>query len=247
MPLPSSHSVAGRDPMPTTTRSAGSSVPSVNTTLSTCPSPRTSATPTPRRTSTPSSRCSRATSSPICSPSTAASGVGCGSTSTTSTPRLRRLAATSQPMKPAPTTTACCAADACSRSAMLSSNDRSTRMPSRSGKRRNAPRHQTGRDHQLVVAEHRSVGERHRLRGGVQAGGGRAQPQGDVLLVVPLARFERDVVDLFAQHFLGQRRPVVRQMHLVADDRDGAGVLRPAQLLGGPGGGKPAADDHDSV
>ena len=32
------------------------------------------------------------------------------------------------------------------------------------GKRRNAPRHQAGRDHQLVVAEHGPVGEGHRLR-----------------------------------------------------------------------------------
>ena len=87
--------------------SASSSVPSPSTTF--CDpvrSPLTSVTPTPQRTSTPSARCSRATSSPICSPSTEASGVGCGSTSTTSTPRLRRLAATSQPMNPAPTTTA---------------------------------------------------------------------------------------------------------------------------------------------
>ena len=81
----------------------------------------TSATPTPQRTSTPSARCSRATSAPICSPSTEASGVGCGSTRTTVDAQPRRLAATSQPMKPAPTTTACRAEPACSRSAMLSS------------------------------------------------------------------------------------------------------------------------------
>src|ERR1700743_3318093 len=103
--LPSSHSVAGRDPMPTTTRSAVSSVPSVSTTVSTWPSPRTSATLTPRYTPPPSSRCSRATNSPICSPSTEASGVGCGSTSTTSTPRLRRVAATSPSDKPCAITT----------------------------------------------------------------------------------------------------------------------------------------------
>ena len=42
-------------------------------------------------------------------------------------------AANSQPMKPAPTTTACRADDACLRNARLSSNERNTRMPSRSG------------------------------------------------------------------------------------------------------------------
>ncbi len=94
--------------MPTTTRSAASSLPSLSTTVLTWPfSPRTSATPTPVRTSTPSARCSRVTRLPTCSPSTEASGAGCGSTSTTSTPSLRRLAATSQPMKPAPMITAC--------------------------------------------------------------------------------------------------------------------------------------------
>ena len=46
---------------------------------------------------------------------------------------LRRLAATSQPMKPAPTTTARRAEPACLRSARLSSNVRSTWMPARSG------------------------------------------------------------------------------------------------------------------
>ena len=113
--------------------------------------------------------------------------------------------------------------------------------------RRNAPRHQPGRDDQLVVHEKGSVGESYRLCRGVQAGGGRTQPQDDVVLVVVRARFEGHVVDFFAQHLLGQRRPVVRQMRLVADDRDATGELGSAQLLGGPGGGKPAADDHNSV
>src|ERR1700682_6799891 len=132
-PLPPSHPVAGCEPIPTTTRSASSSVPSESTTCSTCPpAPRTSATPTPVRTSTPSARCSLATSDPVCSPSTDANGAGCGSTRTTCTPSPRRLAATSQPMKPAPTTTARRAEPACLRSARLSSNDRRTRIPSRS-------------------------------------------------------------------------------------------------------------------
>ena len=59
--------------------------------------------------------------------------MGCGSTSTTATPSLRRLAATSQPMKPAPTITALRAEDACPRRASASSSERSTRMPSSSG------------------------------------------------------------------------------------------------------------------
>ena len=57
---------------------------------------------------------------------TDASGDGCGPTSTTSTPLPRMLAATSQPMNPAPTTTARRAEPASLRSARLSSKDRST-------------------------------------------------------------------------------------------------------------------------
>ena len=121
MPLPSSQSVEGREPIPTTTTSASSSEPSASWTFSTWPVPVTPVTPTPQRTSTPSARCSRATNSPISVPSTDASGVGCGSTIVTSTPILRRLAATSQPMNPAPITTARLADPACARSASDSS------------------------------------------------------------------------------------------------------------------------------
>ena len=220
-------------------------MPSVSTTVSTCPWPRTSATPSPRRTSTPSSRCSRATSSPICSPSTAASGVRLRLDQHHVHPEAaqagRHLAAdeTGADDDGAPRGGRVLA----QRHALVERAQHPNALEV--GKRRNAPRHQPGGDDEFVVAEHRSVVERHRLLGRIETGGGRAQSQGDVLLVVPLARFEGHVVDLFAQHLLGQRRTVVGQMHLVADDRDAPGVFRPTQLLGGAGGGKPAAHDHD--
>ena len=82
------------------------------------------------------------------------------------------------------------------------------------------PGHQPGRDDQLVVAELVAVGQRHGLRGGIHRAHPVAEPHGDVVLLVELGRLERHVVHLGAQHFLRQRRPVVGQMVLVADDRD---------------------------
>ncbi|SHU59030.1 Uncharacterised protein [Mycobacteroides abscessus subsp. abscessus] len=125
-PDPSSQSIAGRLPIPRTTRSVSRRVPSDKVTDWTRSCPSTASTPTPTRTSTPSLRCSRATRSPSCWPIAANSGAGCGSTRTTSTPLARRVAATSQPMKPAPTTTARRAFSASPRSAKLSSAVRST-------------------------------------------------------------------------------------------------------------------------
>ena len=115
------------------------------------------------------------------------------------------------------------------------------------GKRRNAPRHQAGRDHEFVIAQRRSVVESDRLGRGVQAGDRRSEPQRDVLLVVELARFERYVVDFAAQYLLGQWWAVIGQMDFVADDGQRAGIARPAQLLSGPGRSESSADDQYSV
>ena len=112
--------------------------------------------------------------------------------------------------------------------------------------RRNALGHQACCDHQLVVAELAAVGQRDRLRGDVDGPCPLTEQHGDVVLVVELRGLERDVIGLTAQDFLGQRRPVVRQVVLVAEDGDRAGVLRPAQLLSGARRGQPAPDDHDS-
>ena len=78
-------------------------------------------------------------------------------------------------------------------------------------------------------------------------GGGRAEPQCDLVLVEPPAGLEGHLVGFVAEHLLGQRRPVVGQVRLVADDRDTTRVVRPAELLRGPGGGQAAADDQDSA
>ena len=133
MPLPSSHSVAGCDPMPTTTRSASSSVPSLSTDLldllgsadlgdpDAAPHVYAFGAVQPRHQRTDllaehrRERCR----------------LRLHQDDVDATPR--RLAATSQPMNPAPTTTACRAEPASLRSFRLSSKDRSTWMPGRSG------------------------------------------------------------------------------------------------------------------
>ena len=119
-------------------------------------------------------------------------------------------------------------------------------MPSQIRERRNALGHQARRDDQLVVGQLAAVGQRHCLRGGVHRPRAVAEQHGDVVLVVELGRLERDVVGLGAQHFLGQRRPVVGQMVLVADDGDRPGVLGTAQLFSGARGRQSAADDDDA-
>ena len=103
-----------------------------------------------------------------------------------------------------------------------------------------------GGDDQLVVAELAAVGECHRLRGGVDRPHAVAEPHGDVVVLVELRGPERHVVGLGAQHFLRQRRPVVRQVVLVADDRDGTAVFGPTQLFGSAGSRQSAADDDDA-
>src|SRR5687767_11849008 len=75
-PLPSSHSVFGVTPMPTTTTSASIREPSESATPATRDSPRTLVTTTPVRRSTPWSRCTAATMSPNVGPRMGASGTG---------------------------------------------------------------------------------------------------------------------------------------------------------------------------
>ena len=104
-PEPSSHSVLGNTPMPTTNKSVSMIVPSVSSTASICSRPCTAVTPTPHRKSTPFDRCTSATTSPTMFPTTRSKGAANDSIRVVSTPLPTAVAATSAPMKPAPTTT----------------------------------------------------------------------------------------------------------------------------------------------
>ena len=96
---------SGSTPMPTRTWSHASRRPSLRVSCSTRSAPVAAAMLAPRTTSTPSLRCRSANQVPTTGPSTAASGASAASTIVVCTPALAAAAATSWPMKPAPTMT----------------------------------------------------------------------------------------------------------------------------------------------
>ena len=99
---------------------------------------------------------------------------------------------------------------------------------------------------QVEVANDIAVGYRHGLGVGVQCSDAGAEPECDVVVGVELGRFERDIVGCGAQHVLRQRRPVIRQVLLVANDRDRTGVVSTPKFLGGAYGGESPADYDDA-
>ena len=105
-PLPSNQPIDGVTPMPTSTVSASTLVPSPRcTTARSGPTASMRTTWTLHRRSTPLRVCTPATAWPIASPSPRTSGAGRPSSTVTRQPRWRAVAATSSPMKPAPMTT----------------------------------------------------------------------------------------------------------------------------------------------
>ena len=104
-PQPASHAVSATAPIATSTVSASIARPSSRSSASTVPArpARTPAMRAPVITSTRSARCRSANQRPTSSPSTRHRGAGSVSTIVTSTPSRRAVAATSSPMKPAPT------------------------------------------------------------------------------------------------------------------------------------------------
>ena len=123
-PLASSHSVRGRTPTASRTRSAETEVPSERWT--TRPS-WTALTSTPPRSRTPSSPSHCARRAPASGPSRACCGRGSLATSVTSWPVARSDAAASHPMKPDPTTTTDRASATADRSSCPWAHDRSSR------------------------------------------------------------------------------------------------------------------------
>ena len=102
----------------------------------------------------------------------------------------------------------------------------------------------TGRDQQPVVRHLVAVGEPHPPGRHVQAGG--ARPRAATPHPIP-APGKRGAVGgrLPQQDLLGQRRPVVRLVRLVADQRQRPGEALLAQRLRGPQTGQRRADDDD--
>jgi hypothetical protein len=77
---------------------------------------------------------------------------------------------------------------------------------------------------------------------------GRAPPESQIEVEIVVRLFaQRDLLrlPLACEQLLGQRRPVVRQMALVAQHHQRAVVALVAQGLGGAKSGERGADDHD--
>ena len=84
---------------------------------------------------------------------------------------------------------------------------------------RQPPRPRTGQQHQLAVGDIAAVGQQHPARGTVDAGDPRAQPQRDLLFLVPGGGTDEDLLhrQAFGQVLLRQRWSVVRRHRLVTD------------------------------
>lgn len=108
-----------------------------------------------------------------------------------------------------------------------------------------AARAQAGGDDQLVVGQRAVVGQPEPTRFGVDADGLGVQPQVDVFLGEELTRPQRGVIGFAAHELLGQRRTVVRQPRLVADEDQLALVAGATQLLRGAQAREAGPDDHD--
>src|SRR6185437_13392639 len=91
-----------------------------------------------------------------------------------------------------------------------------------------------GCEQQLVVRQGRPVGERDLVRGGVDRGRVCTEAKVDVVFVVPLLAQRDRVVERAGagQVALGQRRPFVRQVRFVTDERQAAFVAVTAQRFG---------------
>ena len=167
-------------------------------------------------------------------------------------PRPRHVAATSAPMKPAPTTaTRLGPASSAARMATQSSRVRRVWTPARwsvPGRRRGAG---PGGDHEPVVRQPVAAAELHRPG---RRGRGRwpccpRRQSRSRSSIEPTATPSAVASGGLraGEHLLGQRRPVVGAVGLVADDRDGADVTASPQLLRRPEAGQRRADDDDAL
>jgi hypothetical protein len=103
----------------------------------------------------------------------------------------------------------------------------------------------SGGDEHAIVREHAAVGEAHALVLRVELDGGDAEPPLDPLDRAPARQGRARRRDPAGEHGLRQRRAIVREMGLVADDRQFAAEALGAQRLGRAKPGQRGADDDD--
>ncbi len=171
-------------------------------------------------------------------------GTRSGATRVTGMPRMAREAAASQPMNPAPITTAESASTLPVRSRFASDNDlnRYARSPPGTGSGVGAEphaRYQRGVRVTLFVDDD-GPGSKIDVRDP-------CAHELDAMLGIPLLRMQRDVVCVSAEELLAQRRPRVRRVLVHGENPDGRlGVAAPEGLCG-PDAGRPAADDDQRL
>ena len=229
-------------PTPVTTTSAGTSEPSASRT----PAASMPVTETPQRSSVPCSACSRAQTAASSGPSTGVSGNGKASKTTTSRPSERHVEATSAPMNPAPTIATRTPGTKAARK-----RERVVDRPQRVGafEARQRARAAAGGDDDAVRVHRTAVRKEHPAVPRLQGRGPHAEPevQRQRREVAGVEQFQRSARGRPGEERLGQRRPVVGQVRLFADQHDAAVVTLRAQLLRGADPGERSADDRDAL
>jgi hypothetical protein len=165
------------------------------------------------------------------------------STTVTSSPRLRAVAATSQPMKPAPTTTS--REGGAQRQRVLEVAQHVHAVELQRVLARPVARTRAGGDQQLAVAQGLPTGQRELVVLVVKVRRPLAQPPDDV----EITPGQRGLLGflLAGQQLLGQRRARVREVLLLPHDDHVAVVLGAPDRLRGAQPGQRCPDDDDRV
>ena len=233
--------------MPTTTTSASTAEPSVSRTCSTRPVPSIAADADAQSELDAVVAVQlRAGQAHRRARGLAANGTGRASRTVTSQPRPRAVAATSEPMNPAPTTTTRGEPDRERRPQREALVERAQHVDAvELGLVRAAADHRPRGDDQAVVGHALAVVDGYDALRHVEAGGGPAEPSVDVQRAEVAVAPQRDALGLPlpGQHLLGQRRPVVGLEGLGPDQGDATFEAFVAQRLDGAQTGQRSADD----
>jgi hypothetical protein len=112
---------------------------------------------------------------------------------------------------------------------------------------REASRRRPGRHDQPVVADRRTVLDRHAMRAEVDRRNSVSEAQGDLVLLVPAGRMHEELLALgpALQVVLRQRRPFVRTLLLLAEEQDPPVVTAVSQRLRGLRSGQARSHDDE--
>ena len=217
---------------------------------STRSAPSNAATRSPASSSTPCSPWIAANAAPTSSPRTRSSGARPGKIAVTRTPSCLSDAATSQPMNPIPTTTAC--RPACDLPLdRLALGDRAQIVDPRQLRARHlepaVPA--AGRDQELLIAELLARIEHDRVGGRVDLHDAGLHESLDAMLLIPTRGLDVPPVEILlrAQVRLGQRRAAERNPRLSANDHNPPEKPSSRSVGCGIASGQPTADDHDGL